>query len=261
MTESKKDLRPLIRRLRNLELLREEDEQLLRRVFSAGVRGDAGDIVVNEGEHHRHTRVLLQGWAIRYRTLAGGERQIINILLPGDTIGLYAMLFPDVEASVELITDAQLAKAPATGLLELFDSSARLGAALCWIAAQDERMLEQNIVRIGQLEARKRVAHLLLELLFRQILAGATPDAASIIPLTQSLIAEALALSLVHTNRCVRAIEKEGWIATNPGEIVIREPEQLMGFCGFDSGAVSAGVVNEILRKRLNCPDRNGAAE
>ena len=243
---------PLHHRLRNLGLLHKEDERLLGRMLKPHTEYAQGQSVLVEGASQNRMHVLLRGWAIRYRTLPDGERQIINLLLPGDTIGLYGMLFPRAWNSVDVITDAVLSNCPREVVLEVFDASSRLGAALCWLAGQHGRMLEQQIVRLGRLDAKKRIAHLLLELLFRQVTSGATPAEAATMPMPQTLIAETLGLTPVHVNRSLRWLVKNGWVATGSGALEVLDPEALGRYCEFDHGSINAGVVTDTLRKRLS---------
>ena len=51
---------------------------------------------------------LFEGWAMRYHRLPNGTRQILDIVLPGDTIGLAAAVLGRVKHSVQAITTAAL---------------------------------------------------------------------------------------------------------------------------------------------------------
>lgn len=226
---------PLQARLENIGIMHPEDiailEQLQRRTRDC----PAGYIVQHEQGRIEATRVILAGWAIRFRTTPDGHRQVVNFLLPGDSIGLYGALFEKSDSGVELITKATLAEFPCTELINLFRESARLGAALCCIGGQDERFLEQQIVRIGALNATSRIAHLLVELQQRMLAAGTAPADATTVPITQKLIAEALGISHVHANRCCRTLEKRGLIETNHRGLTLLDPAELKAMCGYEA--------------------------
>jgi len=132
-------VKPLHKRLDSLKLIQDEDIEILDRLHRKTADYPAGCIVQREKAPIEWTRIIVSGWAIRFRTTADGHRQIINFLLPGDSIGLYGALFPQSDSGVETVTDAKLAEFASTELMEVFRKSARLGAALCWIGGQDER--------------------------------------------------------------------------------------------------------------------------
>ncbi len=245
-------VKPLHKRLDSLKLIQDEDIEILDRLHRKTADYPAGCIVQREKAPIEWTRIIVSGWAIRFRTTADGHRQIINFLLPGDSIGLYGALFPQSDSGVETVTDAKLAEFASTELMEVFRKSARLGAALCWIGGQDERFLEQQIVRIGALHATARIAHLLVELQLRLLRAGIPPADALSMPITQKLIAEALGISHVHANRCCRKLEKKGLIEAAPGSLTLLDPGELKKLCGYDDdfglAQISATVVRRLTR-------------
>ena len=49
------------------------------------------DIIV-EGYEYKALHIVESGFAIRYKLLHSGKRQIVNIILPGDIIGFPAVL-------------------------------------------------------------------------------------------------------------------------------------------------------------------------
>lgn len=244
-------MKPVHTRLDNLKLLDDRDAAILDGLLGNVAERVAGEIVQAERAPVDTTRILLSGWAVRFQTRRDGTRQILNFLLPGDTVGLYGALFPASDSGVELITDCRLAEFPCDELLQVFQQSARLGAALCWIGGQDERHLEQQILRIGVMNATSRIAHLLVELQRRLMNAGAAPAEAMTMPLTQKLIAEALGLSAVHVNRCCRALERRGLVETGPGAFTLLDPEGLKRTCDYErhftrDEAIPAGAARKL---------------
>lgn len=243
---------PVQTRLENLRLLDERDAEILERLVADVNDRVAGEIVQTERADVDTTRILISGWAIRYQTTRDGARQILNFVLPGDTIGLYGALLRSSDSGVELITDGRLAEFPSGQLLTIFEQSPRLGAALCWIGGQDERYLEQQILRIGAMNATARIAHLLVELQRRLMNAGAPAAEAMTMPLTQKLVAEALGLSAVHVNRCCRKLERAGLIETGPGQFTLLDPEGLKRSCDYDGYFTRSQTIPAEAARRLS---------
>lgn len=220
-------------RLKRIGIVDDDDIAILENLKRRTRDYLAGSIVQAERTRFEYTRILLSGWAVRFRSAPNGARQIVNFLLPGDTIGLYGGLFDQSDVGVEMITDGSLAEIPCSELMDTFRQSGRLAVALCWIGAQDERVLEQQIFRIGALNATRRIAHLLVELQQRMLAAGTPPAEAMTMPITQKQIAEALGISHVHANRCCRKLEKQGLVETGPQGLTLLEPFALQQLCAY----------------------------
>lgn len=224
-------------RLERIGIMHDEDIAILDRLQRRTRDYPAGCIVQRERDRIEFTRIVISGWAIRFQSAPDGHRQIINFLLPGDSIGLYGSFLDESDSGVELITDGRLAEFSCAELMDTFRESARLGAALCWLGGQDERFLEQQIFRMGALNATRRIAHLLIELQQRMLAGGIRAADAMTMPITQKLIAEALGISHVHANRCCRTLEKRGLIETGPHGVTLLEPGGLKAVCGYDEGS------------------------
>ena len=244
-------VKALHERFKNLKLMQDEDIAILDRLHRKTADYPAGCIVQREKGRIELTRIVVSGWAVRFHTTPDGHRQIVNFLLPGDSIGLYGALFPTSDSGVETITEATLAEFASAELMDVFRESARLGAAPCWIGGQDERFLEQQIVRIGALNATTRIAHLLVELQLRLFRGGTRPTDASSMPLTQKLIGEALGVSHVHANRCCRALEKKGLIETAPGSLTLLDPGELKKLCCYDGDIDRAQIPDASVRRLM----------
>jgi len=63
-----------------------------------------GTELVSRGEPIERAQVVRDGWAVRSKTLPDGRRQIIDFVLPGNLIGLYAHVSPVAEETVTALT-------------------------------------------------------------------------------------------------------------------------------------------------------------
>jgi CRP-like cAMP-binding protein len=179
--------------------------------------------------------ILLSGWAARVRALPDGRRQIVHLLLPGDSIGLGASpwagdrlavvaLTPVIVVDAEPVRDAIRAASPEHGGL----------VEACRRAAWCEQVYFLNaIVRLGQQTAYERLAHLLLELHTRLDCVGLVSPKGFQLPVTQDVVAHALGLSLVHLSRTLRQMRNEGAIALQPGRVQLLKPDILAAAANF----------------------------
>jgi hypothetical protein len=81
--------------------------------------------------------ILREGWAIRYKLLNDGKRQILNFLLPGDCVGLSSVVFQQADHAVTTVTPASVSLVDPSRLMELFRRHPWVGAALYWELSQE----------------------------------------------------------------------------------------------------------------------------
>lgn len=197
--------------------------------FRAGGEAvEAGQVLVHEGQRSPRLFTLYAGWAFRYQTLPDGRRQILHILLPGDFVGLQQEFEGPARYGVEALTDGALCVFPGERLWELFRAHPRLGYDLTWLAAHEERQLDGNLLTVGRRSAAERVGALLLHLHGRLLRLGlVAADGSVAFPLTQQQLADALGLSLVHTNKTLRRLAREGLLHWQAGRLRLPQPEAL----------------------------------
>ncbi|WP_300376902.1 Crp/Fnr family transcriptional regulator [Henriciella sp.] len=194
----------------------------------------AGEDIIQAGEKANEVFILQSGWAIRYRLLEDGRRQIVNFMLPGDVFDLQALADLQADHSVTAITECHVAIIPSNPFIAMLQGSGRLASAFWWSAVQEESILREQIVRIGRRSARERIGHLLLELHRRYI--GATGDEVDRLnmPLTRADIADALGLTPVHVSRTMSAMRRSGLIKEEKGSITLEDRDRLARLSYFD---------------------------
>ncbi|HVI31073.1 Crp/Fnr family transcriptional regulator [Phenylobacterium sp.] len=184
--------------------------------------------------------VILSGWACEMRILPDGRRQIFSFLLPGDPF------------LIEEHADLGGRGVVALTRLEVMDwanpflagAEARetLARAMNEAGVQKQDRLMDQMVRIGRLTARERVLHLLLELCDRLEAVGLVRGDTFRIPLTQVIFADALGLSLVHINRTLKQLRREGHIVLKSGSVTLLRREKLAGLAFYHPPGM-AGVA------------------
>lgn len=194
-----------------------------------------GEQVLHQGTKSAHVYTVLTGVLIRYRLLDDGRRQIINFLFPGDMAGLQSALDEPMTHGVEAMTDARLCVFPRNAFKRFLGQFHDLGFDLVWLAAKEEAALEEHLVALGQRNARERIAYLALFLVERArqtcLLDG---DNRISLNVNQSQIADMLGLSLVHTNRSLQSLRKDGLVRWTLSSIEVPDPEAVRDFVKFD---------------------------
>lgn len=229
----------LLRRISYYTDLSDKDEARVRAVEGNEKRFDRNVEIIDAGQKLDHVLVVNKGWAIRYKTLEDGRRQVLNVLLPGDMFDLQVLVAAEADHSVLAVTDLEaLAVSPAT-FRSLMTESGHLTLAFWWMQVQEEAFLREQIVRNGQQTARERIGHFLLELNRRVQIVGDDPGDEDAkdgfrLPLTQTVIADALGLTPIHTNRVLRQLERDALIEREKGWVLFSDPDRLAEICQFD---------------------------
>ena len=190
--------------------------------------------LILEGDEPGPVFVVLEGWACRYKLLPEGTRQITSFLMPGDCCDLHASVLERMEHSIATLTPARVALVPRKRMEELIFTRPFITRAFWWNQLVDEDTLRAWIVSMGRRDSLQRVAHLMCELYVRARNVGLTVGDRFELPLTQTVIGDALGLTPVHVNRVLRKLRLSGAMSLNAGTLVISDITRLANVAGFD---------------------------
>jgi CRP-like cAMP-binding protein len=196
----------------------------------------AGTVLLHEGAALEHLYTLYTGWAFRYKLLRDGRRQILNILLPGDTIGLDIILSSRPHYAVEAATDLTYCVLDVRQLPQLFEKHAGLARRLAGLAVRERRFLDRRVALAGRCSAEERIAAFLLGLYDRLEPRGMARDNAFTLPLTQQQLADALGLNVIHLNRMLRRLRESGVVTIEEREVRIEDAERLRRIAPLQGG-------------------------
>jgi len=174
------------------------------------VLGEGGTLI-HEGQTDTRLFTLLEGWAYRFKTLSDGRRQILNFLLAGDFIGVQQKMGDSAAHGVVTLTPARFCVFDQDALWKLHRDQPTMGFNVTWLTAHEESLVDDNLLSIGRRSAEERVATALILLYKRAAALGAhtqKSDEGVPFPPTQQHLADALGLSLAHTNKTLRKLQK-----------------------------------------------------
>jgi len=195
----------------------------------------SGEEIVVEGETVDFVFVIEAGWAIRFRMMDDGRRQILNFMLPGDCFDLMSLNKAHSDHSISAATEVTLRRVKSDDFLRIIAKSPQLATSFWWAAIQEEAILREQIIRVGRRSARERVGHLILELNRRISAVTGELENYLYLPVPQALLADALGLSVVHISRTLSRLKSEGLIKTGNEGIQILNREKLAEISDFDS--------------------------
>ncbi|MCR5876599.1 Crp/Fnr family transcriptional regulator [Phenylobacterium sp. J426] len=178
---------------------------------------------------------LAFGWAAQAVTLSDGRRQILRLYVPGD---LCEAPHIDDAGPGELLALTRVRASPlgdATALDGRIGVDTGLAALLRQSAREDRRWAGAQILRLGRLTAIERMGHLLLDLYERAGGGGLTSGATILLPLTQAMLSDVLGLSVLHTERVLQQLRRDGLIVLRLGHVTLLDPERLAATSHFTS--------------------------
>ena len=206
-----------------------------------------GADIITAGQKLSELLIVKSGWAIRYKTFEDGRRQILNVLLPGDFFDLQVMVAAEADHSVSAVNDVEILAIQPELVRDLFTGKGSVPLAFWWTQVQEEAFLREQIVRNGRQTARERIGHFLLELNRRAQIANISSGSGFNLPLTQTMIADALGLTSIHTNRVLRQFAKEELIEKTRSYVKFLNADRLAEICDFDPAYFHLDAFNKRL--------------
>jgi CRP-like cAMP-binding protein len=205
---------------------------------------------------------VASGWLAEAVCLEDGRRQLVGLFLPGDLIS-FDLLRPKGAVVVALTTARSVAitpersAGPPEGRRPLWFLQALAGA-------RRDRELQQGrqIVRLGRMSAYERMADFLVELHARQLRAGLTDGGGIEFPITQEVLADHLGLSIVHVNRTLQQLRRDGLIESRSGRVILPDLRALTAVAGIPAEVaprLGARSPSEGSVVRLGEPGEHGA--
>jgi CRP-like cAMP-binding protein len=218
---------PLLRKLSNFTKLSEQECAAVREctqdVHEFGARED----VISQGDRTSGVKLLLEGFACRYKVLEDGRRQIVAYFVPGDLCDLRVFILKRMDHSIGAIVNSKVAEIAPDDILQLTHKYPTLTRALWWSTLVEEAIAREWIVNVGQRNALERMAHLFCELLYRFRAVGLNEGNSCTLPLTQVELAETLGLSSVHVNRTLQELRRQKLITLENGTLTIQDLDAL----------------------------------
>ena len=226
---------PLILNLERYVRLSADDRSALEKLKSAPLceakaRGD----LVREGQNPTVVRLVVSGWACRYKDLPDGRRQIVGFFIPGDFCDLNVYILQQMDHSIGAITPVKYLAIPPEMMEELTNTRPRVAQALLWHHLVEASIQREWLLNIGQRDALERLAHLFVELFFRARAVGMARGDTIDFPLTQGDLADATGVTPVHLNRTLQELRRQGLVELRAKRLKILDLDKLMRLSKFN---------------------------
>jgi CRP-like cAMP-binding protein len=173
--------------------------------------GKRRDLVV-DGFEYRKLGFVESGFASRYKLLRNGKRQIVNLIMPGDVVGLPGSFVEKACYSVVALSDMKVQVCSLSSYVGLCYKRPLFGLALSWLAVQESITCAEHAINTGRRTPSERLAHLLLEVHSRLEAVGLASNDSFDLPFSQEVMSDVLGLSVPHLNRTLAKLRSDGLI-------------------------------------------------
>lgn len=195
--------------------------------------------LMRSGERLSHLLTLASGWAMRYRLIPDGRRQVLGIYLPGDTLGLETLLARSSDASVLALTTVTYTVLDRDLVRKYTDEKTWFRERMLQAIMRERHDVDDWLVCLGQLCAEERIASLFLDLYHRLRARGMAGKDTYQIELTQHQIADTVGLTPVHTNRILQRLRGRGILFLTNQLVTIGDMAALQGLAPLAQAAAN----------------------
>jgi len=189
--------------------------------------------IVHAGEVGGALYTLYEGWAFRYKRLAGGGRQILDLVLPGEIIGLSSALLGTVRHSVQTLTPASVCVMAGRPLAELLRQHVDLALDLLRWRVEEEHRADIRLALLGRRRPLQRIGYLMLELFDRLRRLDLADGTMCPFPLQRQHLADASGLSMIHLNRTLAALREQQLATIEDKMLIIFDHRRLAELSGY----------------------------
>lgn len=234
---------PLLRRLGGLAELSNAETEIVRRSY-AQPRSIHLPLqrLPSSGCHktNRPAGYVVTGLAAFATHFNNGRRQLIQLILPGD------LVFPTIGVRDERQEAVCLTQVEVIDAGLIFVAATQpavypgLASAVERAAAESRSFLGAQVGRLGRQTAYERIANLILELHYRWSAIGMVNQDSFPWPLTQEMLGDLLGLSVVHINRMLQLLRRQGIIEQQRGWIHLLDIGRLRDAAAFESPILTA---------------------
>jgi CRP-like cAMP-binding protein len=212
---------------------------------------DAGTMLLRSGDNFGSLGAVFTGWALRYKLLDDGRRQILGVLLPGDLFGLEAVLLQKLQHQVEAVTPVTYAVMADEHVKQMIGGVPQFGASLLSHFAHEQGRQDRHATMLGRSNAEERIATFIVELHARLRRRRLGHTTSFNMPLTQQQIGDYLGLTVVHINRVLRRFRESGIVTARGKAVIIHDLRALHRFVRFADEIGAPPPPRELERMKL----------
>lgn len=190
--------------------------------------------ILERGDLCDRSTMLVEGFVLRTIT-EGNRRFVVGVQVPGDFVDLHAFALKRLDHSIVTLGNAKVGFTTHRRIEQLMEENAHLARLLWFSTLLDAAIHREWIMKLEQLRASKRVAHIFCEIWKRLDFVGLGHDEGVTTPLIQQDLADMCGTTAIHMNRALSQLRKQDLADFQRGKIAVPDRERLEKFAQFDA--------------------------
>lgn len=203
---------------------------------------------VHINEEIGHACLIVSGMVARFGQTVSGARQITAFHIPGDMADLHSVVRPIGVGGLNALCATTILRVPHGAIRALAARYPAIAEAFWRDCMLDAAVLMEWVVNVGRRTARTRIAHVLCEMAVRS-----GRDRKAVLeyafPVTQEQLGDATALTSVHVNRSLKALDSV--VSVKAGSVRIHDWDALTRMGEFDARYLVADTGPERQKRLL----------
>jgi CRP-like cAMP-binding protein len=218
--------------------------EVLRILSAHGQRRAPKTILTLEGENAPEIFLVRSGWLAVSKSLENGQRQLLDVVLPGEVIDSGSADHSVSTMQVEALSDVRFSAIPKGAWSRLLDDNADVRRAYARQRSATISRMGERMLRLGKGSAESRIAYAIIELCVRSRETACCTCGDLHIPMTQQQLGDFTGLSAVHICRTLRRLQGAGILSvTEHMKIVIHDMDALAKSAGIDPASLQQQIV------------------
>lgn len=210
-----------------------EERQAVEDLVGAPRQLDDGEVIVHRGDLCETSTMLVSGFVVR-TIERNGKRHIVGVQVPGDFVDLHGFALKRLDHDLVALGPAEIGPVPHSELKKVLDDAPHLTRLLWFSTLLDAAVHREWVLKLEELPAPKRAAHVFCELWHRLELVGLAQKGGFSIPMTQIELASMCGATPVHMSRALRDLREKGLATFRHGRMKCPDRRALERFCEFD---------------------------
>lgn len=239
------NLQPFLDRLTCRSVLTDEEQQAVLNLPGHAQQVHSNRDFVPLGTRVDHASLVIAGIVGRFDQNGEGTRQITAMHIPGDMCDLHSVVQPMPTSALQSLSVATIMRVPHSAIRAAAARYPAVAEALWRDCMIDAAILSEWVVNVGRRDAQTRIAHLLCEMATRLRATRNGGDFVFDLPVTQTQLADATAMTAVHVNRTLQSLRADGLIEWHQRVIRIPQWDALVERAEFDPAYLQAQLRPE----------------
>ena len=194
-----------------------------------------GARIIRRGQTCSHSTMLIDGFMLRTLESEDGARRFgVSFHIPGDFVDLHCFALKRLDHNIQCVGPARVGLVPHDAISHVMQEKPHLARLFWFSTLLDAALHREWIMKLEQLTAPRRIAHIFAEIWRRLEQVGlGYPDGFET-PLRQSDIADMSGATPIHTNRSIAELRKRGLADFRRGEVRVPDRAALERYAGFN---------------------------